>query len=375
MELPPHSTNAAESRRRRWLRYKMRTLLLLTTVLGIWLGIKVNQARRQNAAGDALRALGVYVNYAHWLVNGRPDIFDSSQELNVPMWLRNLAGDDFFQRVVAVRILPPSTDDDLIHFAALPHLEELYLGGRGNDISDSGLANLPRPDRLIHFTTDSTMVGDQFVSRLANAKRLTTLGVRGPRVTDEGLRSLRGLRNVKVLELANTQVGDSGLEALQEMASLQMLRLDHTKVTDAGLVHVSQHPALAILDLSITAIDGSGFKHLSNSPKIYALILQGTHVRGPGLESIAPSLHHTLTLDDTPIDDAGLAYLKNAKQLQHLNLRGTNVTDAGLVHLHGLPALIGIDLTGTQATDNGISALKIATPTLRQIRRPWVKDK
>jgi hypothetical protein len=68
----------------------------------------------------------------------------------VPGWLRDLAGDDFFQKVVAIRVSPTTTDKDLVHLAALPHIEGLYVGGSGNQVSDAGLAHLPRPDRLVH---------------------------------------------------------------------------------------------------------------------------------------------------------------------------------------------------------------------------------
>jgi hypothetical protein len=40
--------------RRRWFRISLRTLLLLVTVLCIWLGVKVNLARRQKEAIAAL---------------------------------------------------------------------------------------------------------------------------------------------------------------------------------------------------------------------------------------------------------------------------------------------------------------------------------
>ena len=42
--------------RRRWLRFSLRSLLILITILCVWLGVKVNQARRQK---EAFTAAGV----------------------------------------------------------------------------------------------------------------------------------------------------------------------------------------------------------------------------------------------------------------------------------------------------------------------------
>jgi hypothetical protein len=180
---------------RRWLRFSLRTFLLAVTVLCVWLGMRANQARRQKEAVEALRMRGLQVNYDHWRSDRDPWSFDWSKELDVPVWLRDLAGDDFFQRVVSVGASPTSADADFVHLAALPHIEGLYVGGRGSAVSDAGLAHLPRPDRLVHFNAASTLVGDGFVKRLANAQRLETLELSGTRVSDEGFRRCPGCRS------------------------------------------------------------------------------------------------------------------------------------------------------------------------------------
>lgn len=59
--LPATTTaNSTKSpgKRRRWLSYSLRTFLVLITLFGIWLGIKVEQARRQKRAVETLRTLG-----------------------------------------------------------------------------------------------------------------------------------------------------------------------------------------------------------------------------------------------------------------------------------------------------------------------------
>src|SRR5687768_798002 len=111
--------------RRRWLRFSLRTFLLVLTALCIWLGVNVNQARRQKEAVAALKALGATVLYAHQRGEGNPIFFDPRKELDLPRWLRDLTGDDFFQRVAWLYFPNGVTDDGLIHLAPLRGIELL----------------------------------------------------------------------------------------------------------------------------------------------------------------------------------------------------------------------------------------------------------
>jgi len=382
------SVQDSTRQRRRWLRFSLRTFLLVLTALCIWLGVKVNQARRQKEAVEALRSVGAYVHYAHQRSATHPEGFDSRIELDVPRWLRDLAGDDFFQTAVSLRIQRSVTDADLVHLAGLPYIEQLELT-HSVDVTDEGLAHLPRPDRLTVFRTYHTSVGDEFVKRLAGAHRLTTLALDGRRVTDEGLRALRGLTQLRRLSLTGTAVSDVGLEAVKEMTSLTSLTLYGTPITDAGLAHLAGHESLEWLNMSKTAVNGSGFRHLTALTHLNQLELEGTEVRGPGLEFVAAYVKDTLVLNDTPINDDGLSYLREAKNLRHLFLEGTaitddglrqiarmtnlqflslkrtKITDSGLVHLHGLPKLNVVQLEATSVTPQGVAALKAANPWTR----------
>ena len=51
-------TKPSAVRKRRWFRFSLRTMLLATTMLCIWLGWKINAAREQRQAVAAVRELG-----------------------------------------------------------------------------------------------------------------------------------------------------------------------------------------------------------------------------------------------------------------------------------------------------------------------------
>src|SRR5690349_9024205 len=74
--------------KRRWLRYSLRTLLLLVTLFCVWLGIQVDRAHKQQHAVRELRRLGGRVLY-----DCRPD---TDREPSGPAWLRKLIGQDYF---------------------------------------------------------------------------------------------------------------------------------------------------------------------------------------------------------------------------------------------------------------------------------------
>jgi Leucine Rich repeat len=369
---PPVKFVGAPSRprsHRRWLRFSLRSLLILVTILCVWLGVKVNQARRQKEAVDALSKVGAAIRYEHQLSDTHPRDFAVEKELDVPRWLRDLAGDDFFQTVVAVQATRPVTDNDFIHLAALPRIRFLYLTNTGPRVTDAGLAHLPRPDRLVSFVAGGTAVGNEFAKRLATADGMDTLFLGGTRVSDEGLLALSTLGQLLNLSIDNTEVTDAGLDALQGMRELRCLRLDGTRITDAGLAKLAWHKALTTVQLNRTAVTDAGLRRLATLSSLNEVELEGTQVRGPGLATIASRLT-VLVLRDTLIDDTSLAHLKEARNLQAINLEGTAITDAGLLHLHGLPKLSAICLEGTQVTKEGIAQLTKAPPTLAIVTAP-----
>ncbi len=59
---------ALRSNNRRWFRFGLRTLLIAITVLCIWLGFKVNAARRQHEVVQAILQAGGTVAYDYQLL-------------------------------------------------------------------------------------------------------------------------------------------------------------------------------------------------------------------------------------------------------------------------------------------------------------------
>src|SRR5207342_2619472 len=64
-------------------------------------------------------------------------------------------------------------------------------------------------------------------------------------------------------------------------------------------------------------------------------------------------------------NDAGLARLKDCKELTHLYLHSTPVGDAGLAHLGGCQNLVLLTLQATKVTAQGIAEFKKVVPNCK----------
>lgn len=169
--------------------YSLRTLLALTAVPAIWIGVEAKHARDVKAAVAFVENLGGNVWY-DWQEDPRnPGMPDPrkymSGEVPAPKWLRALIGDECFVEI-----------------------EGVNLGGR--------------------------RASDDDMRRLANLTKLKYLSLEMTDVTDEGLEHLRGLTSLGTLFIDITDVTDAGLECLNDLPELQHIYAPDTKITQRG---------------------------------------------------------------------------------------------------------------------------------------------
>lgn len=189
--------------RRRVLRFSLRTMLVLLTIVSIWLGTSVNNVVNTRRALAFVAELNGKVYFRHQpnaqeriRINreNRSRRFTGLPLLPMdrepgPKWLRNVLGDDYFRLV-----------------------SEVQLSG-------------------------------------------TT-------IADEDLPRLEYLKDLRVLALAQTEIGDDGLAALPPFPQMHALRLQGTKVTDKGLRHLASRASLKHVDLSGSGVTAEGIEEL-----------------------------------------------------------------------------------------------------------------
>ncbi len=215
-------------RKRRWLQFSLRSLLVFTVLCAIaaaWLGRKIERKRQEQAIVEEIRK--------HW---GEVEYDYGKDEPESSKSLQWLLGENFFSEVRVVRLIRQPATELLQGLAELTTLRELDL--RGASLTDAGLENLK------------------------GLAQLRDLNLSYNRLTDEGLRHLRGLKQLQLLGLNETEVTDTGLGFLEELSQLKTLHFGHTKVSDKGLEKLSGMTQLQNLDLSGTKISDAGLANL-----------------------------------------------------------------------------------------------------------------
>ena len=105
------------SKPRSWLRFSLRTLLLLTALIASWLGVQYNKAQKQRAAVAAIQRAG-----------GSVDCIAAIFESDLIQSLYSLIGEEYRQQPVQVHLSATVIDEAmLIHLNNLPKDSDLFL--------------------------------------------------------------------------------------------------------------------------------------------------------------------------------------------------------------------------------------------------------
>jgi hypothetical protein len=330
-------------------------MLLFLTLLCIWLGVKVNQARRQKEAIAALRSIDAAIRFHHQLdEEGKEEL---TSEPPGPAWLRQITGDEYFQRVHTVSASSVAfTDEYAAYLSAFKDLAKLHIWSI--EATDEVLAQIGDTDDLEEVEVIDCAVGDLFIARLAHSKRLKTLTLDTTRVTARGLKALEGLRQVRSLKINNSPIGNDGLIGLRSMTNLEYLYIAELPIDDRGLDNLPDLFRLNNLELCRLNVTDAGLAKIKTGPTLTALDLSGTKIRGDALSQFCTPNLRMLLLVDTPIDNDGLRHLEKATRLDDLALDGTAITDEGLAHLTKIPSLSCLELRRTKITASGLRYLE-----------------
>ena len=267
----------------RWFQFRITTLLVLTAIIAIWLGVQANRARDERRGAAAVRDAGGTVRFDYQYSDDGSLTADATPP--GAKVIRKAVGDEYFTRVVEAN------------------------------------ANTQR------FTNSD-------LAQLEGLKELRSLRVFETDITDEGIRSLEQLERLEVVDLRNNHVTDAGLAILGKATKLKKLLLDGTKVTDEGLAHLKELHNLEVLFLSYTSVGDSGLEHLSGLARLKELHLSGTKITDEGLVHIKGLRNlNDLLLTNTDLTDAGLVHIRELRDLGFLSLIGTDVSEAGISEL------------------------------------------
>lgn len=219
------------------LRYTLRTLLILLTILAILVGGWAERGRRQARAMKILADARSTGHYDFQFKSGQWswEEFDGRRTSPAPPWLLQSLGPDYFHRVLSVTIW---RHEDLRPLATLRSLEAVFY--RTADSTDEDLrqiAALPELRYLkiepLHWVSDSPPpagwghVTDHGLACLAAAPKLATINLQMEEVSDTGLfalGSMRALRSV-TLRPKRDMTTPAGREQLRRSLQLELLEI------------------------------------------------------------------------------------------------------------------------------------------------------
>jgi serine/threonine protein kinase len=142
-------------------------------------------------------------------------------------------------------------------------------------VTDKGIAQLARLNRLQGVVMDSAEVTDAGLDHLSRLHELVVLDVTDTKVTDAAMVHLARLGKLRMLDLKGTAVTDTGLAQVAKLKTLGSLGLGRSQVTDTGLAYVATMPELVILGLSGTKVTDAGLSRLTALSNLATLDLRG----------------------------------------------------------------------------------------------------
>lgn len=172
---------------RRWFQFRLRTLLIAVLLLAVplsWIAMRIEKARRQREAVEAIAKLGGGVRYDY-----HDGVCDPAEHPPIPSLLLKLLGDDFFSDVVGVGFFQDDVvDNDLTVLNTLRNLDFVELVQV--PITDRGLRHLDGLHRLQYLNLKGSPITDVGLPQLAKLTTLARLDLTGTKITEEGVKTL-----------------------------------------------------------------------------------------------------------------------------------------------------------------------------------------
>jgi hypothetical protein len=294
----------ADERTRRRYRFRLRTLLLIVLVVAIWLGWKVERARTQIRAIDAVRKAGGWVEFDY---DYKDDVYTPGGKPRMPEWLVNAIGVEYFREIQRVNLV---YDDK-------------------NGLRQDN-ANVQSCEEVLAL-----------LSRLPGLKHLF---MKEGQATDEGMRLIGQMMSLETLFVWDaTALTDTGIAHLKNLKRLKQVHFSEGKLTDRSLILLSELPWIKILTLQGNHFTDDGITRMGGADKIESM---------------------WLGLGGTRFSDAGVKTLVRFGRLKILDIQGSPVTIESIERLATLPNLKTIHMSIDQLSLNQVERLKMARPDL-----------
>jgi len=346
----PQAANSLPGGKRRWLQFRLRTSLILLTLvaLGLWAWrVIVRPFHVQASALNQLKGV--------WQTE------DGDSGL-----LRWVVGEKKFNYVTGLDIT--DSDSHSVNLRLIPHmlrLRTLAVGGKGFD--DEDLVHLHDIKTLEHLVLDSTRVTDQGIEALRQA-------IPGIKVYREKHRHLVALQQLAVEgSRIRFYPGRPRMAVVSGVISvdrrvpqrISIAHLQHRLFLREALETIAEFDRLESLTAGHNT-DDELFEPILRLKNLHHLRLQYSQVTGKTIAQLKDQKRLRMLMLGPNIYDEDMKHVAQIKSLVYLNLSGTQVGDAGLAHLTDMPNLTKIELCSRPITRAGLKSL-LTLPALREL--------
>jgi hypothetical protein len=221
-------------------------MLVAATILCLWLGVWANGAHRQRLAVQQISQLGGDVSYDR-----------QAKEIRAPAWLRSIAGDDFFLKVVGVRLHGRKIDQMRRPLA----LEEL----------DQAVGAITQLRRVRTLTLRNTYLSDEDYARLAPlASQIEELAVSEQRrmLTGSCVQYFRDWPRLRELTIYSIQLDSAMLRTIPHISNLQVLAWGEAQLNAEAFAAIAECKNLRVLTLAGCSFDGQALARLRAAPSL-----------------------------------------------------------------------------------------------------------
>ena len=250
---------------KRFLQFRLRTFLVIVTLLAIWMGVHQRRTIAQRNAVAAITEYGVWVRYDHQVVDG----MFQDRPSPVPEWLTKQLGIDFFHDVVEINLVYSEdsgkrADNDRTTEAPL-HV----------------LSGTPRVRKLYTSDGQTTDENIRHVSQLANLETFFVWDATS--LTDAGVVHLSDLDELTVIHISKSSISDKSLEVLAKLPKIEHLSLQFNDFTRDGMRYLADAPNLTNLwicgkETKGNNIDDKSLQFVLDRPKLVTLGIQNSQV-------------------------------------------------------------------------------------------------
>jgi Leucine-rich repeat (LRR) protein len=383
------------------LRWTIRTLLIVVTVLALflaWIGRTIREVQHH---ADVAKALD--------------ERFSDPQ----PNWSAIAFGDWSSVDITDIDISYRQyvSDDVLEQFGCFPKLEEVSVCGQ--TVTDRSFKGLNGMKELKSVTIEACDITDETMTQIATLQNLGTLVLRGVAVTDKGLAQIQALPNLHSLTLEFTLISPEAIKNFQDarpecvvgfvpaankqeveaakgimrrdanilldsdtrlitvmifsmnekpwrsqdwkllpaIPGIQAVAIDGLPTTTEAIREVKKLPNLERLTLESMPVTASEILQLGQFSKLVDLEFQPEKLNDQQLIALG-KLQNLRTLKIEPdggtITRRGITALAQLKGLKHLQLSNVPIVDEDLEPLTGLSSLTTLDLSSTPITDQAL---------------------